>query len=199
MITTKQELKEYLLCDKIAMNINKKYPSPFFFRDEIWKFEITYRKLEYFYNNKKKPFYWLAYVFYYFRFRNKCLKRCCEIDVNVIDKGLVIWHGFNITISGKAKIGKNFSVSSGCCIGQANEGCPVIGDNVEMGRGSMILGGIQIANDTTVGAGAIVVKDIFEEGTTVGGIPAKCISKKKNGYVQDKKNRLEKVPNYINL
>ena len=48
MIRTKEELKEYLLADKIALKKEKNRPS--FFGDEIWKFEICLRKYEYYMN-----------------------------------------------------------------------------------------------------------------------------------------------------
>lgn len=48
MIRTKEELKGYLLADKIALRKGKNRPS--FFGDEIWKFEICLRKYEYYMN-----------------------------------------------------------------------------------------------------------------------------------------------------
>ena len=46
----------------------------------------------------------------------------------------------------------------------------MIGDNVEFGVGSSVIGGIQIANNVKIGAGAVVTKDILEEGVTVIGV-----------------------------
>ena len=48
MIKTKADLKYYLECDRIALGIKRKYPK--FFGDEIWKFQILMRLLEYFNN-----------------------------------------------------------------------------------------------------------------------------------------------------
>lgn len=116
-----------------------------------------------------------------------------EIPINTIEEGLVICHGQNIIINPDAKIGKNFTISAQCCVGQAHLKVPVIGDNVEMTIASKILGGIVIAHDTTVGAGAIVVKSVEEPYTTIGGVPAKCISHNKNTYVDWKKKRLQGI------
>ena len=110
----------------------------------------------------------------------KCRRLNSEIPINTIEEGLAIWHGQCIIINSKAKIGKNFSISAHCCVGQAHGEFPILGDNIEMTIDSKILGGITIANNTTVGAGSIVLKDVLEEHTTLGGIPAKVISRKPN-------------------
>lgn len=53
MIQTKTDLLFYLERDRIALGIKRKKPR--FFADEIWRFEIILRKLEYMVNCK--PYY----------------------------------------------------------------------------------------------------------------------------------------------
>ena len=48
MISSRKDLKEYLLADKKQLGIIRKFPRPF--TDEIWKYEITLRKYEYWMN-----------------------------------------------------------------------------------------------------------------------------------------------------
>lgn len=56
MITSKQELKYYLECDKKALGIN--YKRPRMFTDEIWRYQRSLRWLEYYTNVRwKKEFY----------------------------------------------------------------------------------------------------------------------------------------------
>ncbi len=191
MIKTKDDLDYYLLCDKLARGENKARPS--LIGDKLWKFQILYRKCEYHYNNREKLFNKLAYIFSYFRFRCQRDKLCSEFPLNVFAEGLAIWHGQNIIVNENAKVGRNFSISAGCCIGHANGLVPVIGDNVEMNIGSRVLGGIKISDDVTIGASALVVKDIDTPCTTWGGVPAKCISSKENLFIQERKNRLKDV------
>lgn len=50
----------------------------------------------------------------------------------------------------------------------------IVGNDVWIGCGSRILGGVTIGNRCVVGAGAVVTKDI-ESKTIVGGVPAKII------------------------
>ena len=191
MIKTKDDLNYYLLCDKVARGETKARPS--LIGDRLWKFQILYRKAEYHYNNREKLWHKLAYVFTYWRFRRRRDRLCSELPLNVFAEGLVIWHGQNIIVNEHARVGRNFSISAGCCIGHVNGQTPVIGDNVEMTLGSRVLGGVTIANDVTIGAGALVLKDIDTPYTTWGGLPAKCISQKKNAYVAEKKERLKDV------
>ena len=51
-------------------------------------------------------------------------------------------------------------------------GCVEIGEKVELGTGSQIIQGIHIVEDTIVGAGSVVVRNLAEAGTYVG-VPAK--------------------------
>ena len=51
MIQTKAELKYYLACDRIALG--KKQKRPALFGDDIWKFQICMRKLDYYKNLQK--------------------------------------------------------------------------------------------------------------------------------------------------
>ena len=48
MIQTKADLKDYIKADKKQLGISRPFPRPF--TDEIWKFEITLRKYEYWKN-----------------------------------------------------------------------------------------------------------------------------------------------------
>lgn len=191
MIKTKEDLAYYLLCDKLARGENKARPS--LLGDRLWKFQILYRKSEYHCNNRDKLFNKLAYLFYYSRFCRQRDKLCSEFPLNVFAEGLVIWHGQNIIVNRDARVGRNFSISAGCCIGHANGLVPVIGDNVEMNIGSRVLGGVTITDNVTIGAGALVVKSIDAPHTTWGGLPAKCISTKENPFIKERKDRLSPV------
>lgn len=51
-----------------------------------------------------------------------------------------------------------------------------IGDNVWIGSGAKIMPGVKIGNNSVIGAGSVVTKDV-EANIIVGGIPAKEIRK----------------------
>jgi acetyltransferase-like isoleucine patch superfamily enzyme len=58
--------------------------------------------------------------------------------------------------------------------GQESEHTTVIGDNVWIGHGAIIMSGVKISNGAVVAAGAIVTKDV-EKNSVVGGTYAKLI------------------------
>jgi acetyltransferase-like isoleucine patch superfamily enzyme len=53
----------------------------------------------------------------------------------------------------------------------------VIENNVSIGSGAVIMGGIRIGKGAIIGAGAVVTKNV-EENTIVAGIPARLFQKK---------------------
>jgi serine O-acetyltransferase len=63
---------------------------------------------------------------------------------------------------------------------------PEIGDNVVLGAGCKILGGIRVGDHVTVGANSVVVNSV-EAGSTVVGIPARQILKKQRRNHSDQK------------
>ena len=46
-------------------------------------------------------------------------------------------------------------------------GVPVIGDDVTIGAGAIIMGGIKVGNHVDIGAGAIVIDDVPDHSTVV--------------------------------
>lgn len=94
--------------------------------------------------------------------------------------GLVIMHPNGIVINSEVRGGENIVIESGVVIGAARNGIPVeapaLGNNIFIGSGAKILGGIKIGNNTKIGANAVVLKDV-PDGATAVGIPAKIIKK----------------------
>lgn len=96
------------------------------------------------------------------------------IEANEIGGGLFIQHGFSTMISAE-KIGENFWINQQVTLGyKDNTRAPIIGDNVMVTCGAKVLGPITIGSNVTVGANAVVVKDV-PDNVVVGGIPAKVI------------------------
>lgn len=94
-----------------------------------------------------------------------------------IGEGLRLGHFGGPIINSKVRIGKNCSMGIGNVIGTkglGDKGVPEIGDNVYIGAGAKILGGIKIGNNVNIGANAVVIDDIPDNATAVG-IPAKVV------------------------
>ncbi|MCB1349551.1 MAG: hypothetical protein KDK11_13260, partial [Maritimibacter sp.] len=53
---------------------------------------------------------------------------------------------------------------------------PVIGDDVDIGAGAVILGDVKIGRGARIGANAVVVKDI-PSGAIAVGVPARILER----------------------
>lgn len=174
MIKNRKELREFLKCDKMQLGIERRFPR--IYTDDIWRYEIVLRKYEYWYNSTAS-FSIIPRMFYKLLLHKKSVKLGIFIGPNVCDKGLSIAHINTININQNAKIGKNCRIHEGVTIGASGgNDAPKVGDNVFLASGCKVMGNVKIANNCVIGANAVVVKDILEEGITVGGVPAKKIS-----------------------
>lgn len=73
--------------------------------------------------------------------------------------GLFVAHGWAMVINAE-RVGKNLWINQGVTIGHGRGGHPTIGDNVRIGSGAVVLGGITIGDNVNIGANAIVVDDV---------------------------------------
>lgn len=100
---------------------------------------------------------------------------CCEIG-----EALYLPHTVG-TVIGARKIGRNVIIFQGVTLGAKvidlgyhEDQRPIVGDNVVIGTGAKILGGIQIGNNVTIGANAVVTKSLPDNVVAVG-VPARII------------------------
>lgn len=93
-----------------------------------------------------------------------------------IGKGLVIWHGYSTVINAEY-IGENCSIWHNVTIGKKSvkpvADKPIIGNNVSICTGSIVIGDINIADDVIIGAGSIVVDSVDQKGAVVVGNKAR--------------------------
>lgn len=102
------------------------------------------------------------------------------ISAGCFGEGLQLEHFGSVIVNPKARIGKNCKIHGNCCIGSDGgypDDSPIIGDNVDIGQGAQILGGIRIVDNVRLGAGAVVVKSVLTPGVTVVGVPGKIVQK----------------------
>lgn len=186
MIASKRDLHCYIAADNhflIPGNLKEKliahyasYPT-----QSLKRYLYYLRKQEYYINtargNKIKGLLGL-----YYERRKNCLgmKLGIEIGPNCFGKGLSIWHAGSIVVNTNAKIGENCTLHGANCIGNngKTQGAPRIGNNVDIGYGAVIIGDIEIADNVTIGANAVVNKSILEPGCVAAGVPAKVVYKK---------------------
>jgi serine O-acetyltransferase len=98
-----------------------------------------------------------------------------------IGSGFYIGHFGCILVSPSCRIGKNCNLSQGVTIGDGvrddHRGFPVIGDNVFVGPGAKIFGGIRVGDNVAIGANAVVLSDV-PENAVVAGVPGRIVSYK---------------------
>lgn len=176
MIQSKADLIEYMKMDRYALGKTRKHPLPI--GDEIWRFEIYLRKHEYYLNTKKSKL-----LLYYYTIRHHLLgiRLGFSVPCNVFGGGLRINHHGYLVVNGKAKIGNFCDIHQGVNIGESTDSlAPHMGDDVWIGPGAKIFGGITLGSDLMIGANAVVNKSFYENGITLAGVPAKKISQKGN-------------------
>ena len=177
MIKTKLDLEYYLAADKYVLGKKSKRP---YFKDCIWKYQISMRMFEYYLNKPQKKFFQkILYKYYEYKYVRNGIFLGFDIPPNTCGPGLRLNHVGQITINGSASVGRWCDIHQGVNIGNnPNElgeiRVPKVGDNVYIGPGAKLFGNIHIGDKCIVGANA-VVNNSFRSESTIVGIPARII------------------------
>ena len=93
-----------------------------------------------------------------------------------IGKNFNIYHGIGIVINANCIIGNNVSLRQNTTVGSKYDGgpCPKIGNNVDIGCNTVIIGDISIGDNVIIGAGSVVTKS-FPNSCIIAGNPARII------------------------
>ena len=125
------------------------------------------------------------------KYRKLSQRLLIEIPLKTeIGYGLYLGHPRCIVINKGARIGNNVNLSQFLSIGTNNDTPAVIGDCVYIGPMCCLVENVKIGNNATIGAGAVVVKDV-EENATVAGVPAHILNYDNPGRFI--KNKFEKA------
>lgn len=109
-----------------------------------------------------------------------------EINLNAkLGKNFKLFHGQSLVINGTSIIGESCLFRNSITIGSkiledgSNTKAATLGNNVEVGSNTVIIGDIKIGNNVIIGAGSVVIKDI-PDNAIVAGNPAKIIKYRNN-------------------
>lgn len=89
-----------------------------------------------------------------------------------LGRGLFIDHGMGVVIGETAEVGENVTMYQGVTLGgtgkERGKRHPTVGDNVVIAANASVLGPIKVGDNSKVGAGAVVLKDVPPNCTVVG-------------------------------
>jgi serine O-acetyltransferase len=93
----------------------------------------------------------------------------CDIAAR-LPRRIVMPHPYGIIIHGDAVLGENLVILHQVTIGARNTDnqAPVIEDDVFIGAGAKVVGGVRLGRGARIGANAVVTRDVPAGATVVG-------------------------------
>ncbi len=88
--------------------------------------------------------------------------------------GLVVLHSVGLVVNKSVSGGANVILEGSVTIGAEKDRSPVLGENVFVGAGARIIGGVSVGSGARIGANAVVVDDV-PDGATAVGVPARVV------------------------
>ena len=180
---TKQELKEVIAEEKaIYIKCNGSFQKfAHQKRYMIWRYLYWFRWAQYYKEQLTAPSVFVrlyAKLAYRIAMRKKNISgEKCGVEItnnSQLGRRLSIWHS-GVVIG--AQLGDDVSIRGNVVLGNKDLSCtsgrPVIGNGVEVGFGSAVIGNVTIADGCIIGANAVVTKDFLEQGSVIVGVPAK--------------------------
>lgn len=183
-IVTRQQMKAWIAEDFKVFRMRHPLAARFTFGEnwELFAYLRNLRHLEYYTNRRQKPWDKILRAYYWLKHRKNVKSTQIDIAPNSVGPGFHLQHrGFRHVLSG-VKIGKNCEMLPMVLIGKKRPDLTdyhvYIGDNCYISTGATILAPIEIGNNVTIAAGAVVTKDV-PDNAVVAGVPAKVVKIKK--------------------
>lgn len=105
-----------------------------------------------------------------------------------IGKGFFIDHGHGVIIGETTVIGDNVTLYQGVTLGgtgkEQGKRHPTIGNNVMISTGAKVLGSFKIGDNSKIGAGSVVLKEV-PPGSTVVGVPGQVVKRNNQSFPQE--------------
>ena len=137
---------------------------------------LTHRWYE---HSKKNKLYLPLFILARFPLKHLGYKYSFDISYRAqIGKGLRIAHYGYIVVPSSTVLGDHVCLRPGVVIGKrdvnSDAGGTVVGNNVEFGVGSKVMGPVTIGDNVIIGANAVITHDV-PSNCVVAGVPARVI------------------------
>ena len=105
-----------------------------------------------------------------------------------IGKGFFIDHGNGVIIGETTVIGDNVTLYQGVTLGgtgkEQGKRHPTVGNNVMISTGAKVLGSFKIGDNSKIGAGSVVLKEVPPNSTVVG-VPGQVVKRNNQAFPQE--------------
>ncbi|WIF95616.1 serine O-acetyltransferase [Caminicella sporogenes] len=109
-----------------------------------------------------------------------------------IGRRLLIDHGMGVVIGETTEIGDDVTIYQGVTLGgtgkETGKRHPTIGNNVVIASGAKVLGPFKVGDNSKIGAGSIVLKEV-PPNCTVVGVPGRIVIKDNVRVIDDHKKK----------
>lgn len=157
---------------------------------------LTYSGLHAIWAHRIAHFFYKRKLYFIARLISQISRFLTGIEIHPgakIGRRFFIDHGMGVVIGETCEIGDNVTIYQGVTLGgtghEKGKRHPTIEDNVLIATGAKVLGAITIGENSKVGAGSVVLKDV-PPNCTVVGIPGRIVK-------QDGKRVAQKLDHHI--
>lgn len=113
-----------------------------------------------------------------------------------IGKGFFIDHGSGVIIGETAIIGDNVTLYQGVTLGgtgkETGKRHPTLGNNVMVSAGAKIIGSFTVGDNSKIGAGAVVIREV-PPNCTVVGVPGRIVKRDNEKIDEHPQDSLDQV------
>lgn len=142
---------------------------------------LTYAGLHAIWAHRLAHFFFKKKLFFLARAISQISRFFTGIEIHpgaVIGRRLFIDHGMGVVVGETCEIGNDVTLYQGVTLGgtgkERGKRHPTLADNVLVATGAKVLGSITVGENSKVGAGSVVLKDVPPNSTVVG-IPGKVV------------------------
>ena len=130
-----------------------------------------------------RPAYWLWNHGHRFLARalSQIVRKHTGVEIHPaakIGRGVLIDHGMGVVIGETAEVGDGCTIYQGVTLGgtgkETGKRHPTLGNNVLIGAGTKVLGPVYIGDNSRIGAGSVVLRNLPANCTAVG-VPAEVV------------------------